>query len=627
MRRFKSGLLNTLVAVLATGSALLVRRFILVPVFDLSAPLITFSLAVVAATSLGGLEAGLIATLLGSVANNYLDIGDTGSRALPLSFQPRLLLFVVAGTAITWLVHSRQTARRRMEERQRQLEVEVRERRHAEAAQREQRDRLAEEMHRREAAELALREREERTRLAVESAEIGTFDFNPITGERNWSQRTKAMFGLPPNSDVSNVLFLDRVHPEDRERAERAVQKAFDPSGDGAYDIDCRVIWPDGSVHWFIAKGQALFEGEKPNRRAIRFLGTVLEITERKRAEDALRDSESRLRAILGNTSAVIYLKDVEGRFLLVNRRFEELFKVSSQQIVGKTDAEVFPRDVVAKLQANDRQVRETAQPLEFEEVVPHGDGPHTYISVKFPIFDSTGQCHAVGGISTDISDRKRAADELKAEQELLRHTIEVQDHERQLVAYEIHDGLVQYATGALMRLEGLQNQVKSSPLSNQIENIVDILRKTVGEGRRLVNGIRTPVLDDWGVGAAVEQLIEAQDRSDVQIEFVMDKALGRMSPRIEETLYRITHEALTNIQKHSQSKKARIELGGRGDRVRLEIRDWGVGFAPSNGSKSVHGLKGMAKRASLAGGECIVESAAGEGTRVIVDLPYVGRQ
>jgi len=98
------------------------------------------------------------------------------------------------------------------------------------------------------------------------------------------------------------------------------------------------------------------------------------------------------------------------------------------------------------------------------------------------------------------------------------------------------------------------------------------------------------------------------------------------MEPRIEEAIYRITQEALTNIGKHSQSKSVRVELGRRGDRVHLEVRDWGVGFTPSNRSKGIHGLRGMTERARIVGGMCKIESSPGEGTRVVVDLPYLSK-
>ena len=299
------------------------------------------------------------------------------------------------------------------------------------------------------------------------------------------------------------------------------------------------------------------------------------EMVQRREAQEANRVNAGRLQAILDNTSALIYVKDLQGRFLLVNNRFAAL--ASHGNLVGKSDADLFPAEVAATIQANDRQVREAAEALEFEEVVPHRDGTHTYVAVKFPIRDSAGQVVAIGGISTDISERKKATDALEAEQELLRHTIEVQDQERQLVAYEIHDGLVQYVTGALMQLEAMQDNGGPLAATNTLESVVSILRRAVAEGRRLINGIRTPVLDGFGVLAALEQLVQEEERAHVRIELITDEELARMDSKIEEAIYRITQEALTNVEKHSRSEKVRIELGRQGDTVHLEIRDWGA--------------------------------------------------
>ncbi len=331
-------------------------------------------------------------------------------------------------------------------------------------------------------------------------------------------------------------------------------------------------------------------------------------MVQRREAQEANRVNAGRLQAILDNTSALIYVKDLQGRFLLVNNRFAAL--ASHGNLVGKSDADLFPAEVAATIQANDRQVREAAEALEFEEVVPHRDGTHTYVAVKFPIRDSAGQVVAIGGISTDISERKKATDALEAEQELLRHTIEVQDQERQLVAYEIHDGLVQYVTGALMQLEAMQDNGGPLAATNTLESVVSILRRAVAEGRRLINGIRTPVLDGFGVLAALEQLVQEEERAHVRIELITDEELARMDSKIEEAIYRITQEALTNVEKHSRSEKVRIELGRQGDTVHLEIRDWGAGFAPANGANGVHGLRGMMERARIVGGECVIESA-----------------
>ncbi len=125
--------------------------------------------------------------------------------------------------------------------------------------------------------------------------------------------------------------------------------------------------------------------------------------------EKDLRISEERLQSILDNSTAVVYLKDTEGRFILVNRRFETLFHVKRAELVGKTDYDLFPKELSDAFRVNDLRVLTAAAPLEFEEVAQHDDGLHTYISIKFPLLDANGVPNAVCGISTDITDRKRA--------------------------------------------------------------------------------------------------------------------------------------------------------------------------------------------------------------------------
>jgi PAS domain S-box-containing protein len=130
--------------------------------------------------------------------------------------------------------------------------------------------------------------------------------------------------------------------------------------------------------------------------------------------EVELATSEKRLQSIVDNTTAVIYLKDLEGHYFTINRQYEKLFHVTRHEILGRTDYEIFPAATADVLRANDREVVEAEGPIEFEEVVPHDDGLHTYISIKFPLRDTAGTIYAVCGISTDITERKRTEYELR---------------------------------------------------------------------------------------------------------------------------------------------------------------------------------------------------------------------
>ncbi|MBI3774298.1 MAG: PAS domain S-box protein [Gammaproteobacteria bacterium] len=122
-----------------------------------------------------------------------------------------------------------------------------------------------------------------------------------------------------------------------------------------------------------------------------------------------LKKNQALLKAIIDNSSAVIYLKDLDGRFMLVNREFERLFGLDAAQIVGKSNHELLSKDVADAVRANDITVIEQNIALQFEEMVPLRDGPHNYLSVKFPLQDETGQVVATGGISTDITERKHS--------------------------------------------------------------------------------------------------------------------------------------------------------------------------------------------------------------------------
>ena len=144
------------------------------------------------------------------------------------------------------------------------------------------------------------------------------------------------------------------------------------------------------------------------------------DVTDEFRMEAALKKSEQRLQALLDNTSAVVYIKDADGRYMLINQEYTSLFGVSLEEVVGKTDYDLFPKDVADAFRRVDRQVYESGRALETEEVAPQPDGMHTYVSSKFPLRDEDDQVFAVGGISTDITSLKRTEGQLRESQQRL---------------------------------------------------------------------------------------------------------------------------------------------------------------------------------------------------------------
>lgn len=142
------------------------------------------------------------------------------------------------------------------------------------------------------------------------------------------------------------------------------------------------------------------------------------EIGERKQAQEALSRNEHLLNSIINNTTAVIYVKWADGRYIMINSRFEKLFHITQEQMRGKTDHDIFPKEIADAFRQNDLRVLSTKGPIESEECVPQEDGLHTYISVKFPLLAMDGMPYATCGISTDITDLKRAQYELARSEE-----------------------------------------------------------------------------------------------------------------------------------------------------------------------------------------------------------------
>jgi signal transduction histidine kinase len=200
-------------------------------------------------------------------------------------------------------------------------------------------------------------------------------------------------------------------------------------------------------------------------------------------------------------------------------------------------------------------------------------------------------------------------------------------ERERQLIAYEIHDGLVQDVTGAQMHLEALLGNLHLAEgrIREEIALALDLVRKAVVEARGLIRGLRPPALDEWGLAAGITCLLDDQPADGPEIEFVNNIPLDRLEPLLEGTIYRIVQEAITNVRRHSKSDRAMVRLVRSEDRIHLEIRDWGVGFNPAKAGRSRFGLEGIRERARLLHGWASIESAPGQGTRILVDLPAAG--
>jgi len=355
-------------------------------------------------------------------------------------------------------------------------------------------------------------------------------------------------------------------------------------------------------------------------------LTVAQDITERKRAQDALRKTEEQFSAILKHSPNLLFLKDVEGRYLLINKEYRKTFQFKRDQIIGKKDIEVFPPDQAAIFRGSDLQVLEARAPMEFEEVAIHGDGPHTSIVQKFPLFDEGGEIYAICGFVTDITERKRAEDNLRR---LSGRLLRLQDDERRRISRDLHDStgqnLVALATmiGQLSR-SGRLDGFKSRTLLSECKTLAD---QCIREVRTLSYTLYPAVLDGVGLAGAIRDFVKGfSKRSGIHVDLEMSSSLRRMARNIELALFRVVQEALTNIQRHSGSQKAKLRIDGD-SMLTLEISDFGRGINANQEEKagpSIEfgvGISSMRERVKLIGGRLEIDSS-GKGTTLLVTVP-----
>ena len=271
----------------------------------------------------------------------------------------------------------------------------------------------------------ALHVSEERLELVIHGSNDGFWDGRVLPNEpwyspRTpiwWSPRVREMLGVT-EEEFPEILdsWLSRLHPEDKEHTFAALEAHIERRV--PYDHEYRLLTKQGEYRWFRARGQGIWDEQG---RLIRMAGSLQCINDRKLVEDALRRNEQLLGSIINSSKAVIYAKDTDGRYLLINSRFEQVFNLTLDEARGKTHYDLFPRDTADQLRANDIRVQTSARPLETEELVPHADGMHTYLSIKVPLFDQNGHVYGTCGVSTDITERKRAEEQLRLSEERLR--------------------------------------------------------------------------------------------------------------------------------------------------------------------------------------------------------------
>ena len=198
--------------------------------------------------------------------------------------------------------------------------------------------------------------------------------------------------------ELTSRPYVEFVHPEDANATNTETERMV--GGGDVIRFQNRYRCKDGSYRHLMWRATP-----DPERGLV--YAVARDVTDEKLADQ-------RMQAVVDNASAVVFMKNAEGRYLMVNRLFEQLFHMTREEIVGSTDFEIFPKVMADAFRQNDRCVLDACVPLQFEEIAPHDDGPHTYVSVKFPIFDAAGKATVLCGIATDITERKKTEQMIK---------------------------------------------------------------------------------------------------------------------------------------------------------------------------------------------------------------------
>ena len=336
--------------------------------------------------------------------------------------------------------------------------------------------------------------------------------------------------------------------------------------------------------------------------------------------ERSFREVKDLLRDVVARAPIVLWALDRDGVFMLSEGETLRVLGLEPGEVVGQSIYDVY-RDVP--------EIAEyTRRALAGESITGTTEvGGVVFATWHAPLHSASGKMLGVVGVAIDVTKQKQAEEALLAEQRLLEEMLRSHERDRRLIAYEIHDGLVQDATGAKMHLEALlrSEQAPTGRARDEMELALDLVSKAIVEARQLIGGLRPPVLDELGVLAAIEYLIRDQTADGPTIEFKARVQFERLEPLLEATIYRIVQEAVTNVRRHSRSDRAEIRLTQVEDRIHVEIRDWGIGFDPDRVEGKRFGLRGIRERARLLRGRAVIESAPGKGSRVFIDLPVAG--
>lgn len=396
----------------------------------------------------------------------------------------------------------------------------------------------------------------------------------------------------------------------------------------------------DGNIH-IISTKKAYFEA--PNGEPL-LVGIIRDITELRETQEKLKESdEARLKSIMNYSGRGVYIKDLEGRYLQVNKVFLEAHNMKETDLLGKTDAEVFPA-VAALHRQNQLEVIRTKEAREFDETFLDEDGtPHTFTSVKFPLLDANGQIYATCNISSDITEKKQA-EEIK---DRITEEVKRANTELERFAYICSHDLQEPLRTINSFCQLLEKQLKGK-LDERSQHYIQFIMEGSTRARDLIADVLTYSRVD----------IELEKQQKVDLEGVLEAIKSNLDVRLKEVGATITHDTLPvitanktqmiqllqnliqNAIKFCSDKLPEVHVGVRKDETYWEfyVKDNGIGIQEAYQQKIFEIFQRLHKRSEYPGtgiglaickkiverhgGEIWVESELGKGSTFYFTLP-----
>jgi PAS domain S-box-containing protein len=413
--------------------------------------------------------------------------------------------------------------------------------------------------------------------------------------------------------DISQQIYVD---PARRDEFKRLLE-----AHGVVRDFEHEASRKDGRRVWVSVNARAVRD---ESGKTLYYEGTAQDITERKLAEHALRESEERYRELFENSKDALYVHDLNGMYSSVNRAAEKLTGYTREELIGNQFTMFVNPEYEGQLRAQLRRQLRGATETTCEVEIFTKQGRAVPVEISSRLIFANGAAVGVQACMRDISERRRVQ---AAARTYSRRLIEAQEAERHRISRELHDQVGQILTAVKMNLRSLQLKCSTPDVVASIDDNMKVIDEAVDQVRDLSVDLRPSLLDDFGLATAVRWYLDRQSRMTGVLAGLAIRSLNeddRFSSELETACFRIVQEAVTNVVRHASASYISVVLERMGQTLVVRISDNGNGFdlRVTRSAAATLGLRGMEERVQAFGGSITIDSTPQIGTHICARFP-----